>query len=81
MRVVPMGIIQNTPNTFYFILFILFIVLFYFCFLGPHPQHMEVPRLGVKLELQLPPQPQQLGIQAESATYTIGHGNAGSMTH
>ena len=25
-----------------------------FCFLGPHLQHMEVPRLGVKLELQLP---------------------------
>ena len=24
------------------------------CFLGPHPQHMKVPRLGVKLELQLP---------------------------
>ena len=23
-------------------------------FLGPHLQHMEVPRLGVKLELQLP---------------------------
>ena len=24
------------------------------CFiLGPHPRHMEVPRLGVKLELQL----------------------------
>ena len=23
-------------------------------FLGPHPQHMEVPRLGVKLELQPP---------------------------
>ena len=23
-------------------------------FLGPHPWHMEVPRLGVKLELQLP---------------------------
>ena len=21
---------------------------FLFCFLGPHPQHMEVPRLGVK---------------------------------
>ena len=32
--------------------------LFFFffpCFLGPHPQHMEVPRRGVKtLELQLP---------------------------
>ena len=29
---------------------------FFFCllsFLGPHPQHVEVPRLGVKLELQL----------------------------
>ena len=23
-------------------------------FLGPHPQHMEVPKLGVKLELQPP---------------------------
>ena len=25
-----------------------------FLFLGPHGQHTEVPRLGVKLELQLP---------------------------
>ena len=34
-------------------------------FLGPHLQHMEVPRPGVESELQLPaymPQPQQLGI-------------------
>ena len=38
------------------------------CFLGPHPWHMEVPRLGVKLELQLP-------------AYTTAHGNAGSLTH
>ena len=28
--------------------------LFIYCFLGPHPQHMEVPRLGVQSELQLP---------------------------
>ena len=35
--------------------FCLFCFLFlFFCFLGPHPQHMEVPRLGVKSELQLP---------------------------
>ena len=27
---------------------------FSFFFLGPHLQHMEVPRLGVELELQLP---------------------------
>ena len=26
----------------------------YFCFLGPHPQHMEVPRRGAESELQLP---------------------------
>ena len=26
---------------------------FFFCFLGPHPQHMEVSRLEVPLELQL----------------------------
>ena len=26
----------------------------FFCFLGPHLQHMEVPRLGTKSELQLP---------------------------
>ena len=24
----------------------------FFCFLGPHPRQMEVPKLGVKLELQ-----------------------------
>ena len=27
---------------------------FCFCFLGPHLWHMEVPRLGVESELQLP---------------------------
>ena len=26
---------------------------FSFCFLGPHPRHMEVPSLGVQSELQL----------------------------
>ena len=30
--------------------FCLFLCLF-FCFLGLHPWHMEVPRLGVELEL------------------------------
>ena len=28
--------------------------LFIFCLLGPHPQHMEVPRLGIQWELQPP---------------------------
>ena len=28
--------------------------LFFFPFLGPHLQHMEIPKLAVKSELQLP---------------------------
>ena len=27
--------------------------LFFFVFLGPHPQHIEVPKLGVESQLQL----------------------------
>ena len=40
-------------------------------FLWPHLPHMEVPRPGVKLELQLwpTPQPQQYWIQAMPVTY------------
>ena len=29
-------------------------LFFFFSFLGPHLRHVEVPRLGVKSELQLP---------------------------
>ena len=52
-------------------------------FLGLHPQHMELPSLGVKLEFQLlhTPQPRQCQIQAESATYTTAGGNTRSLTH
>ena len=39
---------------FFFLSFYLFFILYYFCFLGLHLWHMEVSRLGVKLELQLP---------------------------
>ena len=42
---------------------------------------MEVPRLGVELELELLAYLQQCGIQATSATYTTAHGKAGSLTH
>ena len=45
---------------------VLFIYLF-ICFLGLHLRHMEVPRLGVESELQLP-------------AYT-SHSNAGSEPH
>ena len=38
-----------------FCLFVCFVsFFFFFVFLGPNPWHMEVPRLGVELELQLP---------------------------
>ena len=32
----------------------LFLFFWFFCLLGPHLGHMEVPRLGVQLELELP---------------------------
>ena len=36
----------------YYLLLLLLLLLF--CFLGPNPWHMAVPRLGVESELQLP---------------------------
>ena len=33
--------------------FQIIIIIIIFVFLGPHQRHMEVPRLGVELELQL----------------------------
>ena len=52
---------------------------YYFCFLGPHPQQMEVLRLGVRSEFR--PQPQKRRIRAVSATYTTTHSNARVFTH
>lgn len=37
-----------------YLIFWLFIYLFIFVILGPHLWHMEIPRLAVELELQLP---------------------------
>ena len=34
--------------------FLLLLLFVFLAFLGPHLWHMDVPRLGVKLELQLP---------------------------
>ena len=50
------------------ILLTLQIIYFFLVFLGLHLLHMEVPRLEVKLELQL-------------LTYATAHSNAGSLTH
>ena len=58
-------------------------IFFFFVFLGLHLQHVEVPRLGVQLELQLPAYTTatQHGIGAASATYITAHGNASSLIH
>ena len=57
-----------------------FFKLFFFFlpFLGPHPWHMGVPRLGVQLDLLLPAYARAT---ATSVTYTTAHCNAGSLTH
>ena len=51
--------------------------------LGLHPGHMAVPRLGVKLELQLPACTTATAMWDLShvAAYITAHGNAGSLTH
>ena len=56
---------------------------FFFFFLGPHSQRMEVPRLGWNQSYSCRPipQPQQCRIQAASVTYTIAHDNTRSLTH
>ena len=48
-----------TSYSYHFLSFFLFVVRtlkiysLFFCFLGSHPWHKEVPRLGAELELQL----------------------------
>ena len=56
---------------------------FFFSFLGPYPWYMEVPRPGVKSELQLPAYTTATArqIRDASATYTTAQGDARSLTH
>ena len=37
------------------VFFFFFFFFYFWSFLGPYPGHMKVPRLEVRLELQLPP--------------------------
>ena len=74
MRVMKRGYILNKDID---------VVLFFFVFLGLHPWHIEVPRLGINQNCshQPTPQSQQHQIQAVSATYNTAPGNTGSLTH
>ena len=47
--------------------------VFCFCFLGLHPQHMEVSRLGVELELQLLAYTTVTAMQDPSHVYELHH--------
>ena len=49
---VDLSLLSFSPRVWTFFCFLFF--FFSFVFLGPHSQHMEVPRLGVWLELHLP---------------------------
>ena len=51
-------------------------------FLGLHLWHMEVPRLGVELELQLPADATDTATLSHVCKlYTTAHFNTGSLTH
>ena len=55
---------------------------FYISFLVLHHQHMEVPRVGVKSELQLPAYATARATRDLSCIFNLHHGNAaGSPTH
>ena len=63
---------ENKPCTS----FLLAKVSFFFflsVFLGLHPQHMEVPRLGVNLELQLPAYTTATATQDQSHVCHLHH--------
>ena len=55
---------------------------FFFFFLQPHPQHMEVPRLGLNqnCSCQSVPQLQPHQIWATNAAYLAACSNVGSLT-
>ena len=59
-----------------------FCFLHLFVFLGLHPQHMEVPRRGVKLELQLLVYTTATATRDSSCICDLhtAHGNASSLT-
>ena len=54
--------------------------IFFFFFLGPHLQHMEVTRLGLNQSCSCWPTPQPRRMST-SVTYTTAHGNPRSLTH
>ena len=73
-------IIQKDTYTSMFTAVLFF---FFFFFFWLHPGHLEVPRVGVKLELKLPAYTTATATPDPShvCNYTTAHGSAGSLTH
>ena len=67
----------------FFLPFEIGFILLFFGFSGPHPWHMEVPRLGVKSELQLPAYTTATAMWDLSRVCYLHHNshNARSLTH
>ena len=78
---------MGTPSLFFyffiFYFFNLFFVLFFCHFLGCSRSIWRFPGYGSNQSCshQPMPEPQQLGIQVTSATYTSAHSNTRSLTH
>ena len=70
-----LNLLQWSINKNYMIIY-----LFVYLFLGPHLQHMEVPRLGVKSKLQLLACTTAMQDPTCSATCTTTHVNIRSLT-
>ena len=58
-------------------------VFFFFFFFGLHPWHMEVPRIEVKLELQLPVYTTAIETRDPYRICDLhaAHGDTGSLIH
>ena len=56
-------------------------IFFFFTFLGPHLQHVEVPRLGIEKKLQLLAYATATATRNPSAIFVRAHPNARSLTH
>ena len=58
---------------------IIVIIIIILVFLGPHLQHMDIPRLGIESEMQLPAYTTATAMAKPDPSHTCS--NAGSLTH
>ena len=78
----PVHRVPISPHPYQHLLLLGFWWVF-FCFSGPHPRHMEVPRLGAELEPQLLAYATATAMwdPSDPSIHTTAHSNTGSPTH